>query len=62
MGDPTGEAEEAPIRPRGKQVSGTEINGLHLMFTFIEIATMNAKTAFGKWKKEEQVWMPYIYL
>ncbi|MCA1319880.1 hypothetical protein LC085_08130 [Bacillus tianshenii] len=33
MGDPTGEAEEAPIRPRGKQVSGAEINGLHLMIT-----------------------------
>ncbi|MBM7619441.1 hypothetical protein JOC95_001290 [Bacillus tianshenii] len=34
MGDPTGEAEEAPIRPRGKQVSAAEINGLHLLFTF----------------------------
>ncbi|MFE7063109.1 hypothetical protein ACFVAD_13250 [Sutcliffiella sp. NPDC057660] len=33
MGDPTGEAEEAPIRPRGKQVSGAEVNGLHLMLT-----------------------------
>jgi len=26
-GDPTGEAEEAPLSPRGKQVSGAEING-----------------------------------
>jgi len=33
MGDPTGEAEEAPIRPRGKQVCGAEINGRHLMLT-----------------------------
>ncbi|MBM7621899.1 hypothetical protein JOC95_003807 [Bacillus tianshenii] len=33
MGDPTGEAEEAPIRSRGKQVSGAEINGLHFMCT-----------------------------
>ncbi|MBM7621694.1 hypothetical protein JOC95_003602 [Bacillus tianshenii] len=34
MGDPTGKAEEAPIRPRGKQVFGAEINGLHLELTF----------------------------
>ncbi|KAF0822230.1 hypothetical protein KIS1582_4009 [Cytobacillus firmus] len=26
-GDPAGEAEEAPVPPRGKQVSAAEING-----------------------------------
>ncbi len=26
-GDPTGEAEEAPVPPRGKQVPAAEING-----------------------------------
>jgi len=26
-GDPTGEAEEAPVPPRGKQVSAVETNG-----------------------------------
>ena len=26
-GDPTGEAEEAPVPPRGKQVSAAETNG-----------------------------------
>jgi hypothetical protein len=31
VGDPTGgNAEEAPIPPRGKQVPGAEINGLVL--------------------------------
>ncbi|KON86737.1 hypothetical protein AF332_07975 [Sporosarcina globispora] len=29
-GDPAGEAEEAPIPPRGKQVPAAEINGHHL--------------------------------
>ena len=28
-GDPTGEAEEAPVPPRGKQVSAVEVNGLN---------------------------------
>ncbi len=29
-GDPTGEAEEAPVPPRGKQVLAAEINGQHI--------------------------------
>ncbi len=28
-GDPAGEAEEAPVPPRGKQVPAAEINGLN---------------------------------
>ncbi|MBG9444075.1 hypothetical protein ABE66_05490 [Cytobacillus firmus] len=28
-GDPAGEAEEAPVPPRGKQVPAAEINGHH---------------------------------
>ncbi|GLB60185.1 hypothetical protein NCCP133_23170 [Cytobacillus sp. NCCP-133] len=28
-GDPTGEAEEVPVPPRGKQVPTAEINGLN---------------------------------
>jgi hypothetical protein len=30
VGDPAGEAEEAPIPPRGKQVPVAEINGQNL--------------------------------
>jgi len=35
MRDPTGKAEEALIPPRGKQVPGTEINGLCSKVNFI---------------------------
>jgi hypothetical protein len=42
--DPTGEAEEALIPPRGKQVPGAEINGHHLQTK----TTINEKTAKKK--------------
>ncbi|MDF2037893.1 hypothetical protein P2R12_13090 [Cytobacillus oceanisediminis] len=35
MRDPTGEAEEALIPPRGKQVTAAEINGHHKSKTTI---------------------------
>ena len=46
MGDPTGEAEEAPIRPRGKQVSGAEINGQHLIGTFYHFSNNECENSF----------------
>ena len=48
MGDPTGEAEEAPIRPRGKQVSGAEINGLHLIGTFYQFSNNECENSLAK--------------
>ncbi|MCA1321318.1 hypothetical protein LC085_15455 [Bacillus tianshenii] len=47
MGDPTGEAEEAPIRPRGKQVSGAEINGL-LLKRSCEFNKIKTPVVFGE--------------
>ena len=58
MGDPAGRAEEAPIPPRGKQVTAAEINGQILYPTSIKKQQLT-KTA--KKKNSDQLRVFFVY-